>query len=108
VAKKKPTGTDDTIVQAIKEKLKQYQAEHPKAVVDVQRQNSVAVRIRIIDPDFAPKDRVDRDEELWKLLETLPLEVMSDITMLLLLTPKEAKTSFASMEFDNPVPSRLE
>jgi hypothetical protein len=33
--------------------------------------------------------------------------VFVNITMLLLLTPEEATKSFASQEFDHPIPSRL-
>ncbi len=73
----------------------------------MKRQNNVSVRIRIIDPDFQGKDRVDRDTYAWQFLDDLPDETKADITMLLLLTPKEAKTSLANAEFEEPIPSRL-
>ena len=50
---------------------------------------------------------VDREPEVWKLLEKLPEDVFANITMLLLLTPEETKNSFANMEFENPIPSSI-
>jgi len=44
---------------------------------------------------------------IWKYLETLPEHILVQITVLLSLTPDEAKTSFANMDFDHPIPSRL-
>jgi hypothetical protein len=87
--------------------LKQYAQAHPDAEIEVYRYSSVSVRIRVIDSDFRGQGRVEREEELWKLIEQLPEEVVSEISLLLLFTPEEAKKSFANMEFDNPVPSRL-
>ena len=63
----------------------------------------MAIRIRIIDPDFAGMDLVDT--LLWKYLDKLPDEAISEITLLLLFTPKETKKSFANMAFENPVPT---
>ncbi len=52
-------------------------------------------------------DRVDREPGVWKILKTLPEDVFSNITMLLLLTPDEMEGSMANQEFDDPIPSRL-
>jgi stress-induced morphogen len=101
------TKRPDKILKQIVEALKRYEAAHPRAEVEAYRQNSVSVRIRIIDPDFEGMSRAAREDLLWPLLEQLPEEVMADVSLLLLLTPKEAKRSFASLEFDDPVPSRL-
>lgn len=87
--------------------LSPYEQAHPNAVIEGRRQNPVAIRIRIIDPDFDGIDLVDREDELWPLLKKLPEEVFANLTMLLLLTPDEATRSFASMEFDDPIPSSL-
>jgi hypothetical protein len=43
----------------------------------------------------------------WKYLGQLPEDVQSDISTLLLLAPEETKTSFANIEFDDPVPSEI-
>jgi hypothetical protein len=98
-----PDETLNQIVQA----LKQYDAAHPRSKIDVYRQNSVSVRIRIIAPDFNGKSRAEREDDLWRVLDRLPEEVVAEISVLLMLTPAEAKASFANMEFDNPIPSRL-
>ncbi|HJT31010.1 MAG TPA: hypothetical protein VJ783_03005 [Pirellulales bacterium] len=60
-----------------------------------------------MDRDFSGQGRAEREDDLWAIIEKLPEEVVSEISLLLLLTPDEAKKSFANMEFDNPVPSRL-
>ncbi len=107
MANRNSKGKPDPDVQQILNVLAQYLKEHPKADIKVQRQNSVSLRIRIIDPDFHGFDLVDRDTALWKLLDRLPESVLSQITLLLLLTPEEAPDSLANMDFERPIPSRL-
>jgi len=97
----------DVVRNTILSALRAYKNSHPSADIKVQRQNNVSLRIRIIDKDFKGMDLVDRDTALWKILEPLPDEVVSQITMLLLLTPQETKRSFANLEFDHPIRSRL-
>jgi stress-induced morphogen len=87
--------------------LGEYDKAHPQAEIETYRQNSVSVRVRVIDPDFEGKSRAQREEELWGVLDQLPEEVVAEISQFLLLTPEEAKRSFANVEFDNPVPSKL-
>jgi hypothetical protein len=67
----------------------------------------VSVRLRIIDPDFHDRDRLERETEVWGLLQQLPDDVFVNITMLLLFTPEEAEKSFTSQEFEHPVPARV-
>ena len=80
---------------------------HPQAEIEVYRYNSVSVRIRIINPEFEGVRRAAREDEPWRFLNELPEEVVAEISLLLLFTPEEAKQSFANMEFDNPIPSKL-
>jgi hypothetical protein len=94
-------------VQAILDILKSYKMLHPEAQIESYRQNSGSIRIRIIDPEFLKLDKALRHDQIWELLEQLPEDIQSQITVLLLLTPEEAKTSFANMDFENPIPSRL-
>jgi hypothetical protein len=84
-----------------------YEKAHPQGEIEAYRQNSVSVRIRILNPEFAGKSRAQREEEVWAVLNKLPEEAVAEISLLLLLTPEEAKHSFASVEFDDPIPSRL-
>jgi hypothetical protein len=84
-----------------------YLADHPRAEVKVKRQNPYSLRIRIIDPDFHGIDRATRDEKAWEILDDLADEILSEITMLVLLAPDESKSSLANLEFDHPSPSRV-
>jgi len=97
----------DQEVQLVLDVLQEFQNTHPNAKIDAYRQNPASIRVRIVDPIFQNKDRVERDEALRKILDQLPEEIFTQITMLILLTPKEVKTSFANMEFEDPVPSSL-
>jgi hypothetical protein len=97
----------DSSVQQVLDVLARYDDRHPNAKIEAYRQNSASVRLRIIDPEFGLLDRVQREELIWDILAGLPAEVQSQITLLLLLTPKEASFSFASFEFENPLPSIL-
>ncbi|HEX5442635.1 MAG TPA: hypothetical protein VFW87_02345 [Pirellulales bacterium] len=100
-------GSRDECVEAIASALEQYGRGHPAAEIELYRRNSAAIHARIIDPDFAGISRADRHEIVWKFLEPLPDDVQSHMSVLLLLTPAEKEKSFANLEFDNPVPSRL-
>jgi hypothetical protein len=103
--KARPAGP---AVRAILKALEtHYRSAHPEAVIDSYRQNSASIRIRILDPAFRAMDRVSRDDRIWEILGKLPEDIQSQITVVLLLTPEEAKTSFANMDFENPIPSRL-
>jgi hypothetical protein len=87
--------------------LGEYEAHHPHARVKAYRQNAASVRVRILDPEFQDLDRLARENAVWKILERLPESTQTQITVLLLLTPREAEFSFANFEFDNPIPSKL-
>ena len=97
----------DAEVQAIRDILETYRLSHSKAKIDAYRQNSGSIRIRIIDPHFRKLDKALRHDQVWEILDPLSLDIRSQITVLLLLTPEETKISFANMDFENPVPSRL-
>jgi hypothetical protein len=97
----------DAQVQQILDILAEYERAHPQAQIEGHRHSSVSVRLRIIDPDFHGRDRLERESAIWMLLQRLPEEVFVNITMLLLLTPEEAEKSFASQEFEHPIPSRV-
>jgi hypothetical protein len=107
MARRDRSTKPDVHVQQILDALTEYERIHPLAQIEGRRQNPVSIRLRIIDPDFQGMDRIAREPEIWKLLRKLPEEVFVNITMLLLLTPEEAEHSFASQEFDHPIPSRV-
>jgi hypothetical protein len=97
----------DPALRRIVNALREYDDAHPQAEIEAYRQNSVSVRIRILNPEFAGRSRAQREEEVWAVLNKLPEETLAEISLLLLLTPDEAKNSFASSDFDDPIPSRL-
>jgi hypothetical protein len=97
-------GNADARLQQYADVLRDYEGEHPRAKVDIYRQNEVSVWIRIIDPGFKGKSLSERDPEVWRLLNQLPDDVASDVTFLVLLTPAEARKSDANYEFDHPTP----
>jgi len=99
--------SSDEYVRAIADVLGRYEADHPRAAITVYRQNSACIRIRVVDPDFAGLDQVERDEKVWEYLDRLSEEIRSDITFLLLLTPDEMEKSLANLEFESPVQSCL-
>lgn len=100
-------GDEDAYIRKIVKKLKRYKDSHPRASVEIYRQNSVSVRIRVVDPDFEKLDIVGRDDLLWSYLDELDEDARSEITMLLLVAPSEVQTSFMNAEFENPRPSML-
>jgi len=97
----------DEIIEAIVESLRTYERDHPHAEIVLYRQNSVSVRIRIIDPSFKDLTRIQRSNLIWTYFHTLSEDEQSEISMLILLTPEEVEKSFANMEFDDPVTSDL-
>lgn len=99
--------SDKSVQRILKTLVEDYGSQHPSAKVEVYRYNSASIRIRIIDPDFKGGDRVDREQAVWPIIETLPEDDREQIMVLLLITPKEKKTSLMSLEFDNPEPSPL-
>ncbi len=100
-------GNSDAVIDEIVAALDRYEVDHPTASIDLYRQNSVSVRVRIIDPTFQGMGRTQRSQLVWQYLSQLSDEVQSDISTVLPLSPDEAKMSFASFEFDDPIPSKL-
>ena len=107
MAQRDRSDTPDVQVKQILDVLAEYEHVHPNAQIEGRRHNPVAIRLRIIDPDFQGMDRIEREPAIWKLLSKLPEEVFVNITMLLLLTPEETEHSLASQEFDHAIPSRV-
>ncbi len=102
-----PRGNSDGIIDQIIAVLDSYEADHTRAEINLYRQNSVSVRVRIVDPDFAGQGKPQRSQQVWRYLDRLPEDVQSDISTVLLLTPDETKASFANLEFDDPIPSQF-
>ncbi len=86
---------------------KEYIAAHPHASVTAYQYNSASIRVRVLDRDFDGLSIEERETEILPIIQKLPEHVQEQVTMLLLLTPRESKRSLLSDEFDDPRPSRL-
>jgi len=102
-----PRPEEDEGLQAVVAAMESYQVQHPGSVVETYRHGQYVVRIRVINPGFRGMTKSERHRAVWPFLKDLPEEVVSDISTLILLTPEEVKSSFASFEFDDPIPSRF-
>lgn len=100
-------NTDRSVRQVVETLAREYGSSHPKAKIDAYRYNPASIRIRIVDPDFKGKNRIERDDIVSAILDKLPDDVQAEITVLLLLSPDETKTSTMNMEFEKPTPSPL-
>jgi stress-induced morphogen len=69
----------------------------------VYRYNPVAIRVRIISPKFTGKSSAEREEMVNVVLDSVPDEITEDITMQIMLSPREAKRpDYVFREFDDP------
>ena len=100
-------GKVDPILIAIADALTAYEKAHPRADIVIYRQNSVSARVRIVDPELAGISKADRHDLVWKYLDSLPDEILNDVSVLLLLAPEETGVSLANLDFDHPVPSNF-
>jgi stress-induced morphogen len=104
----RPAKKDAHVDQLERLLERSYKAEHPKARITVYRYNSGSIRVRIIDPDFRGHSLAERDHEIYELLKAkAPEDLLEQISVRLLITPEERKTSLMSLEFDDPTPSSL-
>ncbi len=97
----------DSDVDSVREVCKKYELAHPDSEAKSYRQNLGSIRFRVIDPAFATMDYAERYRKAWHFLTVLSPDVQGQISVFLLLTPEEASTSFANMDFENPTRSRL-
>ena len=89
----------DSAVQQILGAVQPYKELHPAAEIEARRHDSASIGVRIVDPDFSGIDRLEREDRVWPLLDKLPEDVQSELSMLVLVTPSEKFTSVASTTF---------
>ncbi len=94
----------DPQVQQVLNILVEYEQKHPAALIEAKRGNYDFIYLRIIDSHFHKLSGLERQSEVWRILEQLPDEVSRDIMMVVLVTPEEAPHSGSSIEFDDPLP----
>lgn len=99
------SGMDnDPIVDEIRGMLSCYTHDHPGALADAYRYNSASVRIKIEDSRFAGLSKGDRHDTVWDdYISHLTSETISDISMLILVTPGERHV--LDLEFSEPTRS---
>jgi stress-induced morphogen len=75
----------------------------------VYRRNSVAMRVRIVSKRFNGKSLAEREELAMRALEPLGQATIDEISMLLTLTPEEARqgNDLMDLEFRDPKRSYL-
>jgi stress-induced morphogen len=100
----KPSKETKSIEKLLKGNFKNHPPQYPPSAY---RYNSASIRVRIVDESFRGKSKLERQELVLPVLEKLPDETQSDITILLLLAPEEVDQSMMNLEFENPTPSTL-
>ncbi len=101
-------GSHDELVERTKGVLEDYEQRHPSAIATLYRHNSAAIRVRVIDQRFADWSKGKRHDHVWKFItDRLSEDDIQEISVLLLLTPAEQRSSFMNSEFDDPVPSNV-
>jgi hypothetical protein len=101
-------GNPDAEVQALKDALDAYEAEHPGAQAALYRHNPASIRLRVIDGRFEGMTKSRRHSDVWDFMAARVNEdTLADVSQLLTLAPSELKMSFANFEFEDPTPSVL-
>jgi tartrate dehydratase beta subunit/fumarate hydratase class I family protein len=101
-------GDTDETVSALKKALEAYEAAHPGAEAALYRQNCVSIRLRVIDIRFEGMTKSRRHAEVWDFLAAhVPMDTLSDVSLVLTVAPAELGASFANFEFEHPSPSQL-
>jgi hypothetical protein len=96
-------GQSDPAVRALRERLQEYQATYPDAEIELYRSNPACIRVRVVDRRFGRMGIMDRHDHLWEFLSAgLPDDVMSQISVLLGVTPAQAKWDNYRLDFDDP------
>lgn len=97
-------GTTDPSVEAVRGMLDEFCLKHPDAQATTYRYGTASIRVRIVSESFATIDEVDRHDYVWPYIEALDEDVVEQITVVLLLTPKElaAGKSMMNIEFEDP------
>jgi hypothetical protein len=98
----------DQAVTALKQVLDEYEQDYPGAVASLYRQNSASVRVRILDDRYAAMSKSKRHDLVWDYLAArLDDDTLQEVSVLLLLTPREQSSSLMNMEFEHPLPSEF-
>jgi stress-induced morphogen len=101
-------GPVDAAVGTLKTVLDEYEQQHAGSAAALYRQNSGAIRIRIVDPRFAGRSKSQRHDDVWDFIShRLTEDARQEISVLLMLSPGEDRTSLMNLEFDDPIQSKV-
>jgi len=101
-------GQQDPAVTKLQQVLQEYESANPGATVTLYRQNSGSIRVRILDERFSGLSKGQRHDQAWKFIaDRIGDEDIQEISVLLLLTPGEQRSSLMNLEFDDPVRSSI-
>lgn len=101
-------GNADAEVQALKDALDAYEAQHSGAQAALYRRNPASIRLRLIDRRFEGMTKSRRHADVWGFLAARVNEdTLAGVSQLLTLAPSELKMSLANLEFEDPIPSQL-
>lgn len=100
-------GNSDAETASIAKALGEYEALHPQATIDLYRQNSVSIRIRVVDPSFRGMTMRERSSRVWSCLRALPEDVQADVSSVVTVAPEEQAKSLSNLEFEQPTSSLL-
>jgi stress-induced morphogen len=101
-------GSQDELVLKAKAASEEYEIHHPGAATALYRQNSGSVRVRIIDDRFRGQSKGQRHDYAWGFIsDRLDQDSREEVSMLILLTPDEVKSSVINSIFDDPIPSHV-
>jgi stress-induced morphogen len=96
-------GKSDPVTKRFAAALNPYERLNPEAKIELFRRNWASIRIRIIDSAFEGIDLPERHDTVWRYLDVLSKDDLGSLSLLLLLTPEEAKDSFANFNFELPI-----
>lgn len=105
-------GPKDKRVRSIAAALNRYELSHPGAKAEVYRYNPGSIRVRVVDPKFQRVSRYRRHNQVWDYLakqleDANEHDLIQEVSLLLLLDPKEIDSSLMNLEFDDPSRSKL-
>ena len=87
--------------------LERYVTDRPGACAEVYRHGRYSIRIRVVWDGFRRTPAGSRIIPFLDTVKALPDEVISDIALVVLVTPQELGRGHLNEEFDNPYTPEL-
>lgn len=100
---RRPLPRTDRGLREFKVATEGYVRSSPRAQVTLVREDEFLIRLRIVDPAFHRLSNEQRIQRVWPYLENLPDDILNELSVLLLVSPKEAKSPFSRQGFEQPL-----